>query len=107
MWSTFDGTSTAAAAGRASPTQSTRIINLSLFPLMLNLASLSDLLCSYQTMSKAICGSTSRLIIDDDSPFQDKSASVQLTANDIGGNRLAAQANLHFQLERWLMAPGD
>lgn len=33
-------------------------------------------------MSKAICGSTSRLI-DDDSPFQDRGASVQLSANDI------------------------
>ena len=44
--------------------------------------SLSDSLCSYQTMSKAICGSTSRLI-DDDSPFQDRDASVQLSANDI------------------------
>ena len=33
-------------------------------------------------MSKAICGSTSRLI-DDDSPFQDRDASVQLPANDI------------------------
>ena len=91
---------------RLQPTQLTRIITLSLFPLMLSLASLSDPLCSYQTMSKAICGSTSRLIIDNDSPFQDKGASVQLTANDIAGNHLAG-TNLHFLLERCLMAPGD
>ena len=52
-------------------------------------------------MSKAICGSTSRLI-DDDSPFQDRAASVQLTANHIAG-----LANLHFLLEKVFNAPGD
>ena len=54
-------------------------------------------------MSKAVCGSTSRLI-DAHSPFLDKGTSVQLTANDTLATILA-WANLHFPLERVFNGP--
>ena len=100
----FDGTSTAASTRPGDTDHYLPTVSPpSPSPLLSSLAGLSDPLSSYQTMSKAVCGSTSSLI-DAHSPFLDKGTSVQLTANDMLATTLAG-TNLHFLLEKVFNGP--